>query len=331
MIRAARDRPPVCRNANNGAREPAPGQLDCSPAAEFRTRGKDREGYRGTGKWPMPGHFAGQRARQAHPRLCGPGLSTVDFEVKAKPIRPDWPTREKKRRGLLAKFRRARLRVLIVEDDPNLGQATAQGLELEGFAVELRNGGEGANAALIAQQFDVIVLDLMLPDTSGEDLLRSWRERADDTPVLVLTARGFVLDRVRLLNLGADDYLIKPFDLLELSARLRALGRRQGGKDKATLEYGSLLLSRSEHVVMWSGMRIELTKREYRILESLLRNRDRVLSRRQMEETLYGFGEEIESNAIEVHVHNLRRKLSRGLIETVRGSGYRLNPNAQPD
>jgi DNA-binding response OmpR family regulator len=223
------------------------------------------------------------------------------------------------------------LRILIVEDDPTLGQATTRGLELEGFAVDLRTGGEGANAALVAQQFDAIVLDLTLPDASGEELLRAWRERADYTPVLVLTARGFVLDRVRLLNLGADDYLVKPFDLLELSARLRALGRRQGGKDQAILECGSLLLSRSEHVAVWSGTRIELTKREYRILESLLRNRDRVLSRRQMEETLYGLGEEVESNAIEVHVHNLRRKLSRGLIETVRGSGYRINPNAQPE
>lgn len=223
------------------------------------------------------------------------------------------------------------MRILIVEDDPTLGQATTRGLELEGFAVDLRTGGEGANAALVAQQFDAIVLDLTLPDASGEELLRAWRERADYTPVLVLTARGFVLDRVRLLNLGADDYLVKPFDLLELSARLRALGRRQGGKDQAILECGSLLLSRSEHVAVWSGTRIELTKREYRILESLLRNRDRVLSRRQMEETLYGLGEEVESNAIEVHVHNLRRKLSRGLIETVRGSGYRINPNAQPE
>jgi two-component system response regulator QseB len=223
------------------------------------------------------------------------------------------------------------LRVLIVEDDQALGPSTARGLELEGFAVDLRGDGQGANAALVAQKYDAIVLDLGLPGVPGEELLRSWRERSEYTPVLVLTARGFVLDRVRLLNLGADDYLVKPFDLLELSARLRALGRRQGGKDDVMLEFGPLLLSRNEHVAVWNGVRTELTKREYRILETLLRNRDRVLSRKQLEEALYGWGEEVESNAIEVHVHNLRRKLARSLIETVRGAGYRLNKNAEPD
>jgi len=222
------------------------------------------------------------------------------------------------------------LRILIVEDDPSLGPATAHGLELEGFAVDLRSDGNGANAAMVAQKYDVIVLDLGLPGISGEELLRGWRERSDHTPVLVLTARGFLLDRVRLLNLGADDYLVKPFDLLELSARLRALARRNSGQDETMLSFGPLLLSRSEHIAMWSGARVELTKREYRILDTLLRNRDRVLSRKQLEEALYGWGEEVESNAIEVHVHNLRRKLSRELIETVRGAGYRLNNNVQP-
>jgi DNA-binding response OmpR family regulator len=221
------------------------------------------------------------------------------------------------------------VRVLIVEDDAVLGPSTARGLSLEGFAVDLRDNGESANAALVAQKYDAIVLDLGLPGVSGEDLLRGWRARSDYTPVLVLTARGFVLDRVRLLNLGADDYLVKPFDLLELSARLRALGRRQGGKDDVLLEFGPLLLSRSEHVAVWNGARVELTKREYRILDTLLRNRDRVLSRKQLEEALYGWGEEVESNAIEVHVHNLRRKLARGLIETVRGAGYRLAQDAE--
>jgi len=223
------------------------------------------------------------------------------------------------------------LRILIVEDDPALGPATAQGLELEGFAVDVCINGGGADAALVAHKYDAIVLDLALPDTSGEELLRLWRERGEYTPVLVLTARGFVLDRVRLLNLGADDYLVKPFDLQELGARLRALGRRQGGKDDVMFECGPLLLSRSEHIAMWDGARVELTKREYRILHTLLRNRDRVLSRKQLEEALYGWGEEVESNAIEVHVHNLRRKFSRGLIETVRGAGYRLNQNVAPD
>jgi len=223
------------------------------------------------------------------------------------------------------------LRILIVEDDPVLGPAVAHGLELGGFAVDLRTDGEGANADLLAKKFDAIVLDLALPGVSGEDLLRGWRERSDYTSVLVLTARGFVLDRVRLLNLGADDYMVKPFDLLELGARLRALSRRVGGEDAVFLECGPLLLSRSEHIAMWDGTRVELTMREYRILSALLRNRDRVFSREQLEKALYGQGETVESNAIEVHVHNLRRKLSRGLIETVRGAGYRLGRHAEAE
>lgn len=216
------------------------------------------------------------------------------------------------------------MHILLVEDDPVLGPTIAQGLELQGFAVDLRSEGEGANAAETVQQYDAIVLDLGLPGISGEELLRIWRERLDYTPVLVLTARGLVLDRVRILNLGADDYLVKPFDLQELSARLRALGRRHGGKDGIQFEHGPLLLSRSEFLALWNDNRVELTRSEYRILEALLRNRDRVLSRRQLEEALRGSGEEIESNAVEVHVHNLRRKLARRLIENVRGAGYRL-------
>jgi len=217
------------------------------------------------------------------------------------------------------------VRILIVEDDAALGSSTARGLELEGFSVEWRQDGVGAEAAMVSLRFDAIVLDLGLPGASGEDLLRAWRNAGNTTPVLVLTARGFVLDRVRVLNLGADDYLVKPFDLLELSARLRALYRRQNGQSAVNLEFGSLMLSHHEHSAMFNGARIDLTKREHRILETFLRNRDRVLSRRQLEDALYGWGEVVESNAIEVHIHNLRRKLSRTLIQTVRGAGYRLN------
>ena len=217
------------------------------------------------------------------------------------------------------------MRILIVEDDTALGSSTARGLELEGFTVDWRQDGPSADAAMVSQRFDAIVLDLGLPGTSGEELLRAWRSAGNLTPVLVLTARGFVLDRVRVLNLGADDYLVKPFDLLELSARLRALYRRQTGQNNINLEFGSLLLSHSEHTAIFNGARVDLTKREHRILETFLRNRDRVLSRRQLEDALYGWGEVVESNAIEVHIHNLRRKLSRSLIQTVRGAGYRLN------
>lgn len=217
------------------------------------------------------------------------------------------------------------MHILIVEDDAALGSSTARGLELEGFQVDWRQDGTGAEAAMVSKRFDAIVLDLGLPGTSGEELLRNWRAAGNTTPVLVLTARGFVLDRVRVLNLGADDYLVKPFDLVELSARLRALYRRQNGQSTLNLEFGSLMLSHNEHCAIFNGARIDLTKREHRILETFLRNRDRILSRRQLEDALYGWGEAIESNAIEVHIHNLRRKLSRTLIQTVRGSGYRLN------
>ncbi|MBV8210748.1 MAG: response regulator transcription factor [Burkholderiaceae bacterium] len=217
------------------------------------------------------------------------------------------------------------MRILMVEDDAALGSSTTRGLELEGFTVDWRIDSNGAEAAMVSQRFDAIVLDLGLPGTSGEELLRDWRRTGNLTPVLVLTARGFILDRVRVLNLGADDYLVKPFDLLELSARLRALYRRQTSQNNVNLEFGALLLSHHEHTAVFNGSRVDLTKREHRILETFLRNRDRVLSRRQLEDALYGWGEVVESNAIEVHIHNLRRKLSRSLIQTVRGAGYRLN------
>ena len=216
------------------------------------------------------------------------------------------------------------MHILMVEEDAALGSSTLRGLELEGFAVDWRQDGAGAEAAMVSRRFDAIVLDLGLAGASGENLLRSWRSGGNATPVLVLTARGFVLDRVRVLNLGADDYMIKPFDLIELSARLRALYRRQNGQT-LDLEFGSLMLSHNEHSAIFNGTRVDLTKREHRILETFLRNRDRVLSRRQLEDSLYGWGELVESNAIEVHIHNLRRKLSRTFIQTVRGAGYRLN------
>jgi DNA-binding response OmpR family regulator len=219
------------------------------------------------------------------------------------------------------------MRTLLIEDDAQLGSSTKRGLEQEGFTVDWVTEGRAADAAVMSQRYDVVVLDLGLPDVDGEELLRSWRVRQNYTPVLVLTARGLILDRVRLLDLGADDYLVKPFDLLELIARLRALGRRGTGRGAETFEFGALRLSRDTREVTWKGARVELTTKEFWVLEALLRNRDRVMSRRQLEEILYGWGEAVESNAIEVHVHHLRRKLSRDLIQTVRGAGYRLNPH----
>jgi DNA-binding response OmpR family regulator len=216
------------------------------------------------------------------------------------------------------------MRTLLVEDDPPLGHAVKRGLEQEGFVVDRVTDGSAADAAMRAHEYDVVALDLGLPRVGGETLLRAWRARGDRTPVIVLTARGFVTDRVRLLDLGADDYLVKPFDLIELAARLRALLRRGGGGAGEVLQRGPIRLARDTRTVTRDGVRIELTVKEFWILETLLRNGNRVLSRRQLEETLYGWGDEVESNAVEVHIHHLRRKLGPELIDTVRGVGYRL-------
>jgi DNA-binding response OmpR family regulator len=221
------------------------------------------------------------------------------------------------------------MRTLLIEDDPLLGPAIKRGLEQDGFAVDLVADGHAADAAVLSHAYDVIVLDLGLPRVEGDTLLRAWRARDDTTPVIVLTARGFVMDRVRLLDMGADDYLVKPFDLIELCARMRALVRRSAGAAADVLEHGPIRLARDSRTVTFNGSRVDLTNKEFSILEALLRNRNRVLSRRQLEESLYGWGDEVESNAVEVHIHHLRRKLGRDLIATVRGVGYRLTPEQE--
>lgn len=220
------------------------------------------------------------------------------------------------------------MRVLVAEDDALLGASLKKGLEQEGFAVDWAADGNGADSAMRAHRYDAVTLDLGMPAIPGETLLRTWREREDRTPVIVVTARGFVLDRVRLLDLGADDYLVKPFDLIELCARLRALIRRGTGGGGEILECGPLQLMRDTRRVTVNGLGVELTNREFWILEVLLRNKNRFMSRRQIEESLYGWGDEIESNAIEVHIHHLRRKLGAGLIQTVRGVGYQVTAPA---
>jgi DNA-binding response OmpR family regulator len=216
------------------------------------------------------------------------------------------------------------MRVLVAEDDVLLGASIKKGLEQEGFAVDWATDGNAVDSAMRVHHYDAVTLDLGMPGISGESLLRGWRERDDHTPVIVITARGFVLDRVRLLDMGADDYLVKPFDLIELCARLRALVRRTGGAGGEVLVCGPLQLMRDTRVVTLDDVRIELTNREFWILEALLRNKNRLMSRRQLEESLYGWGDEVESNAVEVHIHHLRRKLGHQLIQTVRGVGYQL-------
>lgn len=220
------------------------------------------------------------------------------------------------------------MRVLLAEDDPLLGGSVRRGLAQEGFAVDWVTDGAAADIAVLTHVYDAIALDLNLPGKSGETLLQRWRALENRTPVVVLTARSFVNDRIRLLNMGADDYLVKPFDLLELCARLRAVGRRVQKECQETLQCGEVRLSRDTRTVTRAHQPVELSRREFCVLEALLRNRNRVLTRDQLEQCLYGWGEEIESNAVDVHVHFLRRKLGRSFIETVRGVGYRITGTA---
>jgi two-component system OmpR family response regulator/two-component system response regulator QseB len=220
------------------------------------------------------------------------------------------------------------VRLLLVEDDVLLGSSTKVGLEQDGFAVDWVNDADAADRALRVHLYDAVVLDLGLPGTDGETVLREWRARGERTAVVVLTGRGYVLDRVRLLNLGADDYLVKPFDLTELAARVRAVVRRAAGTSGSTLQVGQLQLIPESQTVIWKGQPVVVTSKEFWLLEALVRNKNRVLTRRQLEDALYGWGDEVESNAVEVHIHHLRRKISRDLILTVRGAGYGLRLDA---
>ncbi|WEX09246.1 response regulator transcription factor [Chelativorans sp. AA-79] len=216
------------------------------------------------------------------------------------------------------------MRVLIVEDDAVLRDGLTVGLSIGGFTADAVETCEEAGAALTNHEFDALVLDLMLPDGSGLDVLKSLRERQDATPVLLLTARDQVADRVHGLDAGADDYLGKPFDLDEVAARLRALVRRAAGRPQSVLEWCGLRLDPANQNVERLGEPIRLSRREYSILHALMIHPGQILSRSQIEDKLYGWQEEVESNAVEVHIHHLRGKLGPGMIQTVRGIGYRL-------
>ena len=216
------------------------------------------------------------------------------------------------------------MRILLVEDDALLGDALQAGLREAGHALDWLRDGAAAEAALAAEQFAAIVLDLGLPRLSGLDLLRRVRARGDRTPVIVLTARDAVDDRVRGLDLGADDYLVKPVALAELDARVRAVTRRAAGLARGVLEVGSLSIDPGAHQVTYRGVPVDLQPREYALLHALALRAGQVLTRSQLESQLYEWDDALESNAIEVHVHRLRRKLSPDLIRTVRGVGYML-------
>lgn len=214
------------------------------------------------------------------------------------------------------------MRVLIVEDDKLLGQGILAGLRQAGMQTDWVEDGLTARHALDAESFSAVVLDLGLPRLGGLDLLRQLRAAGNKTPVLVLTARDTPEDVVTGLDAGADDYVIKPFDLGELCARLRALVRRAAGTAAPALRQGHLELLPAERLVRWDGQEVELSNREFDLLQELLLHAGRVLTRPQLEAKLYPWGEELESNAIEVHIHHLRKKLASEIIRTVRGVGY---------
>ncbi|NMM29437.1 MAG: response regulator [Glaciimonas sp.] len=214
------------------------------------------------------------------------------------------------------------MRLLVVEDDALLGQGIEAGLKQAGFAVDRALDGRAATLALDAVDYELLVLDLGLPRMNGLDLLKSLRNKGRDIPVLILTARDTVQDRVAGLNAGADDYLIKPFDLAELVARIRALLRRAHGRSAAIIQHANLQLDPASLQVTQDGRTIQLSARECAILIDLLEHKGTALSRARLEESLYGWNEEVESNAIEVHIHNLRKKLGDQLIKTIRGVGY---------
>jgi two-component system, OmpR family, response regulator len=214
------------------------------------------------------------------------------------------------------------MRILLVEDDRLLGDGLQAGLSQAGYAVDWLRDGEAAVAALSTESFAAVVLDLGLPKRDGWSVLKWLRARHDATPVLILTARDQLEDKVRGLDLGADDYVLKPFDLDEIAARLRALVRRAHGRPEPIITVGEVELNPAARTVMRAGQPVELTPREFDLLHLLLQNADRVLTRRTLEEQLYTWNEAVDSNALEVHIHHLRRKLGNDLIRTVRGVGY---------
>jgi two-component system response regulator QseB len=216
------------------------------------------------------------------------------------------------------------MRILIVEDDPLIGAGLRSGLGQDGYAADWVQDAEAAAHALQLEHFDLMVLDVGLPGRDGLALLRDLRQAESCLPVLILTARDAVADRVAGLDAGADDYLVKPFDLDELAARLRALLRRSRGRPAALLTAGDLTLDTARREITLAGRSLCLSPKELALLETLMASADQVVTRSRLQATVYGWLDDVESNALEVHIHNLRRKVGKGRIATVRGVGYRL-------
>lgn len=220
------------------------------------------------------------------------------------------------------------MRILVVEDDPVLANGLKVGLGLAGATVDLAETCADARAALETTAYDAVVLDVMLPDGSGLSVLQAMRSGKDRTPVLLLTALDEVPDRIAGLDTGADDYLGKPFDLDELAARVRAVARRGTGRAEPCLSAGGIVLDPSQLAATVGGTPVNLSRREFSVLSALMERPGTIRSKSEIEDRLYGWQEEVESNAIEVHIHNLRAKVGRDAIETVRGLGYRMRPPA---
>jgi len=216
------------------------------------------------------------------------------------------------------------MRILLVEDDPQLGDGLMVGLRQAGFAVDWARDGAAAELALSTEPFGLMILDLGLPKLSGMDLLRRIRAQGRDLPVLILTARDAIPDKIAGLDGGADDFLVKPVDLDELAARIRALARRAAGRAMPVIRHNGLVLDPAGHRVTLDDQPIDLSTREFSLLHVLLENAGRVMTRAQLESSIYGWRDEPDSNALEVHIHHLRRKLGADTIRTLRGVGYTI-------
>ena len=218
------------------------------------------------------------------------------------------------------------MRILLVEDDPMIGSAVDKGLSLEGYAVDWVRDAAEAETALDLERYQVVLLDLGLPDKSGLEVLAGMRKNGCEATVIILTARDAVSERIAGLDAGADDYLVKPFDLDELGARIRAVQRRRHGRAQLLLQHGGLTLNPANHECRLDGTAVILSAREFSLLQAFMERPTAVLSRSQLEEQLYSWGDEVESNTVEVHIHNLRKKLFPDVIKTIRGVGYMLGP-----
>jgi two-component system response regulator QseB len=214
------------------------------------------------------------------------------------------------------------MRVLLVEDDRMIAQGLQTALRQDGYAVDWMGDGRSADAALRDARFDLVLLDLGLPERDGLSVLRDLRRRGDATPVIILTARDDTQDRIDGLDAGADDYIVKPFDLDEVAARMRSVLRRASGRADPTIRVGDISLNPATHAVERAGAALQLSAHEYAVLEALLQRPGAILSRTQLEDRLYGWDAPVESNAVEVYIHSLRRKLGSDSIRTLRGVGY---------